>query len=603
MMMLVPVLLAYSAVQTCPRSAPGFLSAFGRATTPWRRVSSPPIAEETVAADSELPPPAAAQNSRFEGSDEPPVERVAEVPLPLGAAVADRSVRGAERSRSLSKFGERHPGATDWLRRDAGELAWRSRLQRDWAEQDGQALDRTLAQMGTTAADEDDWRVVEFEGLLRREQTWRAQVYRWWLGVWDASGDEYLFEPGEDDTFGWPYTRLDGTPWASGPQRGLESRRGRRPPWEDEDEDEDEAVGRRRRARRVLPSSSRPRASAAPQSARRRRAASYYEEEEEDRGAEDMVYGGRPRRLGSWQRRGRRSGGRAAGAEDDPFAEDDEDDAGVSKGLERVAETLGGASARRRRDGRRSAREDEEDEEEEGYDDKGDAPRRRWFGWGLRERWRRWRSRGGGRANDAQDDAQDVAQSAPRTASSRRNSGRSGGGNSGSGGGGGGGGGSGGSGSASRTPRALVSVSSKQNAYIDRRLAVLAERVEDRLSALQEEERELLRRREEASERLRALRSSIELTGEVVLEDRDAVETKADRSQYRSLEAVVAQLRSQRDRAWDAIDETEARLEEIEAARRTLEKRGMAGMLAIVEERRAGVSPALRSYLAKLLEL
>ena len=68
-------------------------------------------------------------------------------------------------------------------------------------------------------------------------------------------------------------------------------------------------------------------------------------------------------------------------------------------------------------------------------------------------------------------------------------------------------------------------------------------------------------------------------------------------------EAVVAQLRSQRDRAWDAIDEAEARLDEIEAARRTLEKRGMTGILAIVEERRAGVSPALRNYLAKLLEM
>lgn len=318
-----------------------------------------------------------------------------------------------------------------------------------------------------------------------------------------------------------------------------------------------------------------------------------------------MVYGGRPRRLGSWQRRGRWGGGRAAGAEDEPFEEDDEDNTGVSEGLERVAATLGGTPTRRRRDGRRSAREDEEEEEEEGDDDKDDAPRRRWFGWGLRERWRRWRSRGSERANDAQDDAQ----SAPSRRSGGRNSGRSGGRSSGSGGrssgrsGRGRGGGSGGSGSASRTPRAAVSVSSKQNAYIDRRLAVLAERVEDRLRGLRAEETELLRRREEASERLRALRSSIERTGEVVLEDRDAVETKADRSQYRSLEAVVAQLRSQRDRAWDAIDEAEARLDEIEAARRTLEKRGMNGILAIVEERRAGVSPALRNYLAKLLEM
>ena len=74
-----------------------------------------------MAADSELPPQAAAQDSA--GTDEPPVERAAEAPLPLGTAVADRSVRGAERSRSLSKFGERHPGATDWLRRDAGNLS------------------------------------------------------------------------------------------------------------------------------------------------------------------------------------------------------------------------------------------------------------------------------------------------------------------------------------------------------------------------------------------------------------------------------------------------------------------------------------------------
>jgi len=433
----------------------------------------------------------------------------------VALAMADRSARSADRRSALAEFGERNPGATDWIRRDASELAWKERLKRDWAKQDGVDLDKSLAALGTTSADEDDWRVVEFDELLEREKNFRASLYRWWLGVWDASGDDYLFEPDEDDSVGWPATRFDGSSWDEPPRRSVTR--------------------------------------ALPEERRRRRPLSYYDEEEEDRSAEDMVYGGRPRRMGSHRvSSGRRRRGIQSNDDDD---ERDE--------LDEVGEYLG----RRRRRARRGAsswdddddEEEEDDESERDYDEDGGGgrkPRRRLFSrW--RERWKRWRGR------------DDQPARARRSNGSRKRRARD-----------------------SDAPTSRVD-------YVSRRLAGLHERVSERIGVLQDEESELLDQREEATARLRQIRSQIERTGEVVADDATAIETRGDRTQYRTLEAKVAELRARRDRVWDSIDEAEARLDEIDSAQRTLKRRGLAGLRGIV--RRKAVSRSLITYLEKLL--
>ena len=48
------------------------------------------------------------------------------------------------------------------------------------------------------------WRVDEFRGLLDKENFLRTKLYRWWLTVWDASGEDYLFDPNEPEDGAWP---------------------------------------------------------------------------------------------------------------------------------------------------------------------------------------------------------------------------------------------------------------------------------------------------------------------------------------------------------------------------------------------------------------
>ena len=71
----------------------------------------------------------------------------------------------------------------------------------------------------TLTRSRDDWRVDEFRDLLEREKGWRTKVYRWWLTVWDASAEDYLFDPADSDDYGFPKTRLDGRPWDYQPKK------------------------------------------------------------------------------------------------------------------------------------------------------------------------------------------------------------------------------------------------------------------------------------------------------------------------------------------------------------------------------------------------
>ena len=290
-----------------------------------------PAEEEPTPPKSNLAKASASSESESDVHDSDDVLSSAEEALnaAAGFAVAEGAERVSERARKAARWGERHPGATDWIRRDASELAWRERLKQDWAEQDGRDLDRSLArQLGMTGAEEDDWRLLEFEELLQREQSWRANIYRWWLGVCDASGDDYLFEPGEQDDVGWPATRFDGTPWDEPPKDAL--------------------------SRREIPSRKASRSSygGSPTAGRRRSTSSYYEEDEEDRGASDMVYGGRPRRLGKY---------RAPAFSNDGKDEEDEVD------------------------------EADEVDYRDDYGEDYETRRRRLPGSRLRDRWRRWR--------------------------------------------------------------------------------------------------------------------------------------------------------------------------------------------------------------------
>ena len=149
----------------------------------------------------------------------------------VSIAAVDKAARVARREEQAGEWGNRQPAATDWLRRDASELAWRERLRRDWNNEDSVALDRQLEASGAVTVDEDDWRtfqsahepapsvhlaycslsfhspptylrsarpnpslsppslpnpenrvvagIIEFEGLLSREQTWRKGLYQW----------------------------------------------------------------------------------------------------------------------------------------------------------------------------------------------------------------------------------------------------------------------------------------------------------------------------------------------------------------------------------------------------------------------------------------
>jgi len=119
----------------------------------------------------------------------------------LAAAYRDERLR--RRQEIASDWGETRPAATDWLRRDAAELMWKSR-QSQWGV--GPSPPRLAASSDARPFGEsevlgddtmDDWRMGEFDMLLRRENKLRKRVMRWWLDFWDSSGDDYLFDESE----------------------------------------------------------------------------------------------------------------------------------------------------------------------------------------------------------------------------------------------------------------------------------------------------------------------------------------------------------------------------------------------------------------------
>ena len=98
---------------------------------------------------------------------------------------------------------------------------------------------------------------------------------------------------------------------------------------------------------------------------------------------------------------------------------------------------------------------------------------------------------------------------------------------------------------------------------------------------------------------MRQVRAQLDSSGEVTVSDEAAVESRGQRTQYASLVKLYEQLRARRAGVWEAIDEAELRIEEIEATRRTLQRRGIGGLQALVE--RSAVSQSLRTYLQKLI--
>eukprot|EP00316_Scyphosphaera_apsteinii_P023359 CAMPEP_0119332548 /NCGR_PEP_ID=MMETSP1333-20130426/83028_1 /TAXON_ID=418940 /ORGANISM="Scyphosphaera apsteinii, Strain RCC1455" /LENGTH=579 /DNA_ID=CAMNT_0007342407 /DNA_START=189 /DNA_END=1929 /DNA_ORIENTATION=+ len=132
-------------------------------------------------------------------------------------AAAEQGERTRRQQERAESWGARYPAATDWMRRDAAELAWRQR-QRHWGLAPSTLSGSDDLTTGPTDDilelddDVEDWRIGDFERLLAREQRWRRGLYRWWLDIWDASGSDYLFEADEVDV-GFPITRMDGTPW------------------------------------------------------------------------------------------------------------------------------------------------------------------------------------------------------------------------------------------------------------------------------------------------------------------------------------------------------------------------------------------------------
>lgn len=147
-------------------------------------------------------------------------------------AAAEPSERQRRRSERAEAWGTRNAAATDWLRRDASELVWRNRQQR-WSGSGAPTLSAAGARM---SADDDlpfddgddsgsDWRMGEFERWLGKEQRLRRSVMRWWLEVWDSSGDDYLFD--ESEMYEPTYPREVRPPRAR--------RAASRPSWEEEE--------------------------------------------------------------------------------------------------------------------------------------------------------------------------------------------------------------------------------------------------------------------------------------------------------------------------------------------------------------------------------
>ncbi len=517
-----------------PGSGPAARPTEGLSEAPASPSAPPaPVAKDPLAGSAAEDEPAEELGDGASDREQPSRARELEKLETDAMAVADKSYRAARKQRYAQDWGESNPAATDWLRRDATELAWKERLRGEWNREDNAALDSSLRSSETVGADSDDWRVAEFDELMRKEQNWRKVAYQWWLKVWDAAGDDYLFEEGEEDDYGWPKTRIDGSPW---PERPRPARR--------------------------------------PAAGGRRRYAAYDEEYDDD----DDEFGGYER--GAYDEGGRRP--RAPPRRALPPRREPREPSGY------------GEAAGARREARRYVDEEEEEEEWRGGSGRGggeaarearagggEAARegRRGFGWFRRGGWRRAREEGG------------RAEGSSRTRERRRASGGREAGEE-----------------AEAAPSGGGGAHRSRIEYVEERLEALQLRVEGRVSELSAEAAELGARRAAAVKELREVIDEVEAAGEdtaLLLQGKESgdspmpAELRGRATRLKSLRRLTSELRERRLGVWDALDEAEGRLFEIEGARRTLERAGLPGLRRMVDDR--GVTRALRTYLQRLL--
>ena len=102
-------------------------------------------------------------------------------------AMGDREWRAQQRDDERKAWGDRYPGATDWMRRDAAEGKWKRReTLSTWGDRLEGAVEQGVAGLGEgEISDEvlDDWRMGEFSQLLVKENNLRRTLYKWWLKV------------------------------------------------------------------------------------------------------------------------------------------------------------------------------------------------------------------------------------------------------------------------------------------------------------------------------------------------------------------------------------------------------------------------------------
>jgi len=147
--------------------------------------------------------------------------------LTRGASMAgaDREWRSEQQRVRREGWGERHPGATDWMRRDAGEAMWQQRERAGYtAAYEGAELD-------------DDWRIGEFDEMIDKENSMRKAVYKWWLRIWDANMDDHMFDD-EPPSRDWD-TRYARSGTRDGARGGSSTRAG----WSDDDAWRDDPYG------------------------------------------------------------------------------------------------------------------------------------------------------------------------------------------------------------------------------------------------------------------------------------------------------------------------------------------------------------------------
>ena len=454
-------------------------------------------------------------------------------------ATLDPKYRALEQQQRANDWGERYPAATDWLRRDARELTWREQERKRWAGEDSKGLDGFLTSVGldATPAGEEDWRVDEFRELIEREKGFRTKVYKWWLGVWDASGDDYLydddykrqrdFEQGfesarqevidrwQDRDSGPPYDR---PPY---PRRRLSAGRGYGRGYgrydDDDDEYDDDEYGRgaygggRERQRRLARASDDDDDDGRWQRGSRARSSSRYDDDEEE---EEEAYGGRR----EWRAAAK---GRAKGQKNEAPAVE------VETPKRRSLLGFRTEPAKEVKEAEEAAAAAEEEEEEE--------------------------------------------RSPPRARSSERVRG----------------------GEVGSRAEYVAKRLKRLEAKVGERVAELEEEEDEVEASRRQAKAELRELKSQISASGEIASAFRELEAEL------AVETKGPRARKRECQKLCDELYSRLTEVWANLDEAEGRLAEIRDARRALDRRGLTGLRVMLDNRR--MSRGLRTFLEKVM--